>query len=148
MAELSVTATDKTEAELAADEIAQALTEGAKLTVNEDTVAISPAFVALALAAPPTIDLAKNTFKAIALGILRRALVYAMPTRVAPTGTIDGLNDTFTVPANTLLFLFTNGVLRQPGGVHYTLSGTGNVTITYAAGYIPEAGDVHDAIYW
>ncbi len=148
MAELSVTSTDKTEAELAADEIAQALTEGAEQAMSQDTVIVSPAFVALALASPPTIDLAKNTFKAIALGILRRALVYAMPTRATPAGTIDGANAAFTVPANSLLFLFANGVLRQPGGVHYTLSGIGNVTITYAAGYIPEAGDVHEAIYW
>lgn len=147
MAELSVSSDDRTKAEAAAEEIAQALTEGASELASEDTVEVSPAFVSLALADPPTLDLAKNTFKAMALGILRQIGTASVPSRATPAGSIDGVNDTFTVPANTFLLLFVNGALRSPG-THYDLSGGGNSTLVYAPGYIPDSGDVHEAIYW
>lgn len=64
-----------------------------------------------------------------------------------PTGTIDGVNATFTLanapsPATSLI-LYLNGV-RLRVGTHYTLSGA---TITYLAGSIPQTGDAHVADY-
>ena len=61
-----------------------------------------------------------------------------------PTGTINGVNDTFTLsvtpnPAASLL-LFKNGVLQTGGGVDYTLTGA---TVVYVAGAIPQTGDAH-----
>ena len=61
-----------------------------------------------------------------------------------PTGTIDGINDTFTLanspsPAGSLQ-AFMNGLL-QTEGVDYVLTGA---SITYASP--PEVGDTH--IYW
>jgi hypothetical protein len=66
-----------------------------------------------------------------------------------PSGTINGVNDTFTL-ANTVspaasLSLYLNGQLQISGGGNdFTLSG---LTITYAAGRIPQTGDVHRASY-
>ncbi len=58
-----------------------------------------------------------------------------------PSGTIDGVNDTFTLavapdPAGSLE-LNKNGVVQKPG-VDFTLSST---TITFLAGAIPQTGD-------
>ena len=58
-----------------------------------------------------------------------------------PSGTIDGVNDTFTLavapdPAGSLE-LNKNGVVQKPG-VDFTLSSS---TITFLAGAIPQAGD-------
>jgi len=65
-----------------------------------------------------------------------------------PAGTINGSNAVFTLahspnPAASLI-LMKNGQIMIAGGVSYTLSG---LTITYASGYIPVAGDVHVAWY-
>ena len=65
-----------------------------------------------------------------------------------PTGTINGVNDTFTVttapsPAASLQ-LFKNGQLMIPGGADYTLTTN---SIVYVAGAIPITGDVHRAYY-
>jgi len=65
-----------------------------------------------------------------------------------PSGTIDGVNDTFPLadspnPAGSL-HLYKNGQLMLAGGQDYTL--TGNV-IVYGAGAIPQIGDVHRASY-
>ena len=67
---------------------------------------------------------------------------------VAPTGTINGTNDTFTLanapsPAGSLS-LYKNGQLMIAGGADYTLS---SLTIVYVAGAIPKTGDVHKASY-
>jgi hypothetical protein len=64
-----------------------------------------------------------------------------------PTGTINGVNTTFTlvsVPSPTdSLCLYKNGQLLFEG-IGYTLTGS---TIVYASGYIPDTGDVHRAWY-
>ena len=67
------------------------------------------------------------------------------PTTYAPTGTINGTNANFGVPASTLhLTLFLNGLkLRQ--GTGYTFSGG---LIVMQPGYIPQAGDVLEAEIW
>jgi hypothetical protein len=60
-------------------------------------------------------------------------------TRETPTGTINGVNTTFTL-ANTPISgteqVFLNGLLQEPGGNDYTISG---VTITMATA--PATGD-------
>lgn len=58
-----------------------------------------------------------------------------------PGGTIDGVNDTFTLAKTPVgkIMLFSNGVLQDPGsGNDYQLSG---VTITFEPGSIPQTGD-------
>lgn len=67
------------------------------------------------------------------------------PTEAVITGTIDGLNDTFTIPSAPLrLWLFLNGLLLE-AGIGYTLAGS---TITMAFAYIPVAGDNLRAEVW
>lgn len=59
-------------------------------------------------------------------------------TYLTITGTINGVNNTFTLSSSPhTLKLYRNGLLQNPG-VDYTLSG---VTITFLAGSIPFAGD-------
>ena len=65
-----------------------------------------------------------------------------------PTGTVNGVNDTFTLanapsPAGSLE-LYKNGLLQLAAGTDYTLTTS---TIVYAAAAIPQAGDVHRAWY-
>jgi len=64
-------------------------------------------------------------------------------TRETPSGTINGVNTSFTL-ANTPVAgseeVFVNGILQTSGsGNDYTISGT---TITFEAGAVPETGDV------
>lgn len=65
---------------------------------------------------------------------------------VTPTGTINGINDTFTLPDTPVagFQLDRNGVLQEGGGGDYTLTGS---TIVYAAGSIPQTGDKHVTYY-
>jgi hypothetical protein len=65
-----------------------------------------------------------------------------------PTGTINGVNDTFTVanapsPAGSLA-LYKNGQLMIAGGSDYTLTTN---SIVFVAGAIPQTGDVLTANY-
>lgn len=61
-----------------------------------------------------------------------------------PGGTINGINDTFTLTVSpTTLILFTNGQ-EQKINVDYTLSGN---TITFLPGAIPNTGDSLDSYY-
>jgi len=66
-----------------------------------------------------------------------------------PSGTIDGVNATFTLvntvaPANSLM-LYKNGLLQAAGVSNdFTLSGS---TITFNAGAIPKSGDTLIATY-
>lgn len=55
------------------------------------------------------------------------------------TGTVDGVNAVFTIPATTgLLYqIYKNGVLQEPN-VMYTLVGN---TITFLDPYVPQVGD-------
>lgn len=51
---------------------------------------------------------------------------------VVPTGTVDGANTVFTLPDNyqsTSLEIFVDG-LKMKATTDYTLSGTGNKTVT------------------
>lgn len=61
-------------------------------------------------------------------------------TNIVPSGTKDGSNLVFTLPENiiaTTLQLFLNGQLLTPGATaDYTLSGTGNRTITFVTGAV------------
>jgi len=64
-----------------------------------------------------------------------------------PAGTINGVNDTFTLanvpsPAGSLE-LYLNGLLQRRG-TDYTLAGG---TITYAGGNVPLTGENHRAWY-
>jgi hypothetical protein len=65
-----------------------------------------------------------------------------------PSGTIDGVNDTFTIansPVAGTLQLFKNGIrMREGAGDDFTISGA---TITFNAGQIPITGDVLLADY-
>jgi hypothetical protein len=64
-------------------------------------------------------------------------------TREVPSGTVNGLNATFTlsrIPG--LLLLYNNGLLLTSGN-DYTLSG---LTITFLTGAIPQSGDSLNAI--
>ncbi|HLJ26559.1 MAG TPA: hypothetical protein VKY85_07600 [Candidatus Angelobacter sp.] len=64
-----------------------------------------------------------------------------------PQGTINGVNAVFTLanspnPASSLQ-LYKNGQ-KLTQGIGFTLAGN---RITYAAAYIPQPGDTHEAIY-
>jgi hypothetical protein len=66
-----------------------------------------------------------------------------------PTGTIDGVNDVFTLaddpdPPESLILVKNGMVQREGTGNDYVLVGD---TITYEAGTIPETGDTHVAWY-
>lgn len=67
------------------------------------------------------------------------------PTNAVITGTIDGSNDTFTLPASYLrVLLYRNGALLNES-IAYTISGA---TITFLPGYIPQTGDILRAEVW
>lgn len=66
-------------------------------------------------------------------------------SRAPASGTIDGVNDTFildgiptTLNSDDALMLFVNGVLQEPGGEDYTLSGD---EVQFQAGAVPQSGD-------
>lgn len=64
----------------------------------------------------------------------------------APTGTINGINDTFTL-ANTPtggIFLYVSSISKCWSGVTYNLTGA---TIVFTAGNIPQTGDLISATY-
>lgn len=61
--------------------------------------------------------------------------------REIPTGTINGINDTFTLaqtPVAGSEEVFLNGILQQSGGQDYTITGS---TIVFEAGSIPQTND-------
>lgn len=68
--------------------------------------------------------------------------------QIAPTGTINGVNGSFTLPntpSSGSLYLWRNGLLlKDAAGVDYTLSGN---TITFESGQEPRTGDVLLASY-
>lgn len=59
------------------------------------------------------------------------------------TGAVDGVNDTFTLNAVPLVLELTRNGLLQTTGLDYTLSMS---TVVFAAGAIPQAGDLLLAI--
>lgn len=63
-----------------------------------------------------------------------------------PTGSVNGVNDTFTLADTpSALMLHVNGLLQYAGAANdFTLSGA---TITFNAGAIPQTGDVLLATY-
>lgn len=70
---------------------------------------------------------------------------YTFVDAEVPAGTIDGVNDDFTLteapnPTDSLQ-LYKNGMLMTEG-VDYNLAAD---TITYVAGAIPQVGDAHVA---
>lgn len=72
----------------------------------------------------------------------------AAPVRETPTGTINGVNDTFTLstaPASDDLAIIARNGVVQVRGAAYTISG---VTITFQTGYIPKTGDTLEALIW
>jgi hypothetical protein len=81
--------------------------------------------------------------KLIAEGTLHRHV-----DNEAPAGAIDGANATYTLvktPRTGSLKLYKNGIRQQAGaGNDFTLA---SQTITFAAGNIPQAGDVLLADY-
>lgn len=67
------------------------------------------------------------------------------PTNAVITGTINGANDTFTLPSTYLrVLLYRNGALLDENTA-YTISGT---IITFLPGYIPQTGDTLRAEVW
>jgi len=57
---------------------------------------------------------------------------------VSISGSVDGVNATFTTPTTyDILLVYVNGVLQR-AGTHYTISGT---TLTFTSGFIPATGD-------
>ena len=70
---------------------------------------------------------------------------HALIVRETPSGAINGVNTTYTLanaPAGDVEELYLNGVLQEPGGEDYTISG---VTITFVDA--PEVGDRIRASY-
>lgn len=63
---------------------------------------------------------------------------------LAPTGVINGVNTIFTLPTvpGPVVLVYRNGVLQQPGGSDYTLSGS---TVTFAIA--PLLGDILLVVY-
>lgn len=63
---------------------------------------------------------------------------------LAPTGTINGINVTFTLPTTpgSVVLVFRNGILQQGGGVDYTLAAS---TITFVSA--PLGGDSLLVVY-
>jgi hypothetical protein len=71
--------------------------------------------------------------------------VVYIPTIEAPAGTKNGSNPTFTVSRTPVaLVLYKNGQ-KLAESTAYSLSG---VTITFVAAYIPESGDIIEAMIW
>lgn len=73
-------------------------------------------------------------------------IVAGLATRETPSGTINGSNTSFTLantPVSGTESVYLNGVLQEPGGIDYTISGG---TITYATA--PASGDQLRATYW
>lgn len=71
--------------------------------------------------------------------------IEVIPKIEEPQGVINGTNANFTLSGiPSVLRLVKNGLIMEEG-VAYTLSGN---TITYLTGYIPQAGDIHMAIWW
>lgn len=68
--------------------------------------------------------------------------------RESPTGTINGVNTTFTLAATPVAGteeVYVNGILQNSGaGNDYTISGA---TITFLSGAIPQTGDVIRVTY-
>ena len=58
------------------------------------------------------------------------------------TGTIDGINDQFTLSITPSLLILFNGAVKQISGITYTLNSN---IITFLAGYIPQIGDTLEA---
>jgi len=70
---------------------------------------------------------------------------HALVIRETPTGAINGVNTTYTLansPTNNTEQIFLNGVLQEPGGEDYTISGN---SITFVDA--PETGDRIRASY-
>ncbi len=65
-----------------------------------------------------------------------------------PSGTVDGVNDTFTLantPTSGSVHVYKNGIRQRSGaGNDYTISGG---TITFLAGNLPQTGDILLADY-
>ena len=63
---------------------------------------------------------------------------------IVPSGTIDGVNDVFTLPASpspaSSLHIRKNGTLMKAGGEDYNL--TSGLTVTFVAGAIPLTGSI------
>jgi hypothetical protein len=74
-------------------------------------------------------------------------VTYTLPKDETPSGTVNGVNDTFTLtesPSPTAsLKLFVDGVMMTQG-THYTLAGA---TVTFGASYIPVSGQTIFASY-
>lgn len=68
-------------------------------------------------------------------------LVGSFATREVPTGTVDGVNDTFTLASTPFAGteeVYVNGLQQDAGGANdYTISGA---VITFNAGAIPQSG--------
>ena len=75
-------------------------------------------------------------------------LVANYVVREAPTGTINGVNTTFTLAATPVANteeVYVNGILQNSGvGNDYTISGA---TITFLSGAIPQTGDIVRVTY-
>jgi hypothetical protein len=93
-----------------------------------------------------TVEISTNALrvKPASIGDTQLSVVYQkqanIVTRETPTGTINGVNTTFTLAATPVVGserVFLNGLLQEPGaGNDYTISG---VTITYLTA--PATGD-------
>ena len=67
----------------------------------------------------------------------------AMITRETPSGTVNGSNDTFTLSHTpSLEQIYVNGLLQKKT-VAYNITGA---TVTFTASYIPQTGDILEAI--
>ena len=72
----------------------------------------------------------------------------AAPTRETPSGTINGVNNVFTLseaPVSADLAMITVNGLIQVRGTSYSLTST---TITFETGYTPQTGDIIEAWIW
>lgn len=82
----------------------------------------------------------------LAWGTYDTTSAYGTPPRLEiPSGTMNGVNATFTVAHSPSTFLlYYNGQLLKEG-TGYTRNGT---IITMQSGYIPVSGDQLFAVYW
>lgn len=69
-----------------------------------------------------------------------------LPLRATPTGTIDGSNTNFAVPASAWHLLIKNGAVMSLGATEdYTLSSNPNTTLAYTSP--PSLNSTHSFIY-
>lgn len=111
-----------------------AIVAGAGLTQTGTTIDVVAGNVGITVGSN-NIDLTMTASSDAAPEVGRRVF------RAVPVGTVNGINAIFTLAQNCWANseeVFLNGILQEPAGEDYTVSGAGNKTITFVSA--PKSG--------